>query len=129
MTSAHVLHRWVAVVVGLIVLAVAVVAWRTERERTRPSSGSPWAAAGLYAVQVAHRRRPGADRSSRRWTQTLHLALGAVIWALMAGLTVTSYYTARVGAPAPSTGVRARADDAESGAATHGATRSARTSR
>jgi protoheme IX farnesyltransferase len=29
------------------------------------------------------------------WTQTLHLALGAAIWATLAGLTVTSYYTAR----------------------------------
>src|SRR5215207_3240328 len=28
-TSAHVLHRWVAIVVGLIVAAVAVAAWRT----------------------------------------------------------------------------------------------------
>ena len=36
------------------------------------------------------------------WTQTLHLALGAIIWALMAGLVVTSYYTARVGAGATS---------------------------
>ena len=26
------------------------------------------------------------------WTQTLHLALGAMIWATLAGLTVTSYY-------------------------------------
>ncbi len=34
------------------------------------------------------------------WTQTLHLALGAVIWALMAALVVSSYYTARVGSRA-----------------------------
>ena len=29
------------------------------------------------------------------WTQTLHVALGAVIWAAMAGLVTTSYYAAR----------------------------------
>src|SRR4051794_35614355 len=30
---AHVLHRWVAVIVGVIVVATAVVAWRTQRGR------------------------------------------------------------------------------------------------
>ena len=56
------------------------------------------------------------------WTQTLHLALGAVIYASLVGLTVTSYYVARsvtsgiddgrtTGArtPAPTTGDRVRA--------------------
>ena len=50
-TSAHVLHRWVAVVVGLIVLAIAVVAWRTQRAHpaiVRLAVG----AAVLYAIQV-----------------------------------------------------------------------------
>jgi protoheme IX farnesyltransferase len=116
-TSAHVLHRWVAVVVGLIVLAIAVVAWRTEREHpaiTRLAVG----AAVLYAIQVVI---GGAQVLTRLapWTQTLHLALGAIIWALMAGLVVTSYYTARVGAGATSglepggrteSGPRTRAD-------------------
>src|SRR3954451_4128713 len=32
LTAAHVLHRWVAVIVGLIVVGVAVVAWRTQRQ-------------------------------------------------------------------------------------------------
>ncbi len=41
-TSAHVLHRWVAAVVGLIVVAVAVVAWRTRRDdRRSPALRSP----------------------------------------------------------------------------------------
>jgi len=93
LTAAHVLHRWVAAVVGLIVLGVAIAAWRTQRERAilvRLAVG----AAGLFAVQVAI---GGAQVLTRleAWTQTLHLALGAVIWAAMAGLTVTSYYSAR----------------------------------
>ncbi len=52
-------------------------------------------AAGLFALQVLI---GGAQVLTRlaEWTQTLHLALGAVIWAMLAGLTVTSYYTARV---------------------------------
>jgi heme o synthase len=96
-TSAHVLHRWVAAVVGVIVAILAVVAWRTERDHptlVRLAVGS----AVLFAVQVAI---GGAQVLTRlaEWTQTLHLALGAVIWAMLAGLTVTSYYTARVSAP------------------------------
>ncbi|MDO8484429.1 MAG: heme o synthase [Candidatus Limnocylindrales bacterium] len=92
-TSAHVLHRWVAAVVGLIVLAITVAAWRTQRERpmlVRLSVG----AAVLFAIQIAI---GGAQVLTRlaAWTQTLHLALGAVIWATLAGLTVSSYYSAR----------------------------------
>ncbi|MBI3749215.1 MAG: protoheme IX farnesyltransferase, partial [Chloroflexi bacterium] len=92
-TGAQVLHRWVAAVVGLIVLAVAVVAWRTQRDRptlVRLSVGT----AALFGLQVVI---GGAQVLTRlaEWTQTLHLALGAVIWATMAGLTVTSYYSAR----------------------------------
>ena len=98
LTAAHVLHRWVAVVVGLIVLVIAVAAWRTERQHpaiVRLAVG----AALLFGIQVIV---GGAQVLTRLapWTQTLHLALGAVIWALMAGLVVTSYYTARVGAGA-----------------------------
>jgi heme o synthase len=108
-TGAHVLHRWVAAAVGLIVLAVAVVAWRTQRHRptlVRLAVG----AAVLFAVQIAI---GGAQVLTRldAWTQTLHLALGATIWAIVAGLTVTSFYTARSAA-----GVVAGAD-ADPGAA------------
>ncbi len=92
-TGAHVLHRWVAAVVGLIVLAVAIVAWRTQRDRrtlVRLSVG----AAALFGVQVVV---GGAQvlAGMAEWTQTLHLALGATVWATLAGLTVTSYYRAR----------------------------------
>ena len=93
-TAAHVLHRWVAALVGLIVLAVAVVAWRTQRDHptlVRLAVG----AAILFAIQVVV---GGAQVLTQlaEWTVTLHLALGAVIWAILTGLTVTSYYTARV---------------------------------
>jgi protoheme IX farnesyltransferase len=33
------------------------------------------------------------------WSQTLHLAFGATIWGLLAGLTIVSYYTARTATP------------------------------
>ncbi|MFL5749647.1 MAG: COX15/CtaA family protein, partial [Chloroflexota bacterium] len=92
-TAAHILHRWVAAVVGVIVAGLAVVAWRTQRDHptlVRLAVGS----AVLFAIQVLV---GGAQvlTDLAEWTQTLHLALGAVIWAMLTGLTVTSYYTAR----------------------------------
>jgi protoheme IX farnesyltransferase len=98
LTSAHVLHRWVAAVVGAIVAIVAVVAWRTQRDHPAIVRLA-MTAAGLYLVQVLV---GGAQVLTKlaAWTQTLHLALGAIIWALMAALVVMSYYTARVSARA-----------------------------
>jgi heme o synthase len=93
LTSAHVLHRWVAAVVGAIVVALAIVAWRTQRDQpaiVRLAVG----AAVLFAIQVAIGGLQVITRLSA-WTQTLHLALGAVILATLVGLTVTSYYAAR----------------------------------
>jgi protoheme IX farnesyltransferase len=93
LTSAHVLHRWVAALVGAIVVALAIVAWRTQRDEptiVRLAVG----AAVLFAIQVAIGGLQVLTRLSA-WTQTLHLALGAVILATLVGLTVTSYYAAR----------------------------------
>jgi protoheme IX farnesyltransferase len=92
-TSAHVLHRWVAALVGVIVAAVAVIAWRTQRDNptlVRLAVG----AAALYAIQVVVGGLQVLTLLSA-WSQTLHLALGAVIFAMFVGLTVTSYYAAR----------------------------------
>ena len=93
LTSPHALHRWVAAIVGVIVATLAVVAWRTQRDRptlVRLAVG----AALLFAVQVIVGGLQVMTRLSE-WTQTLHLALGAVIFAMLLGLTVTSYYAAR----------------------------------
>ncbi len=92
-SSAHILHRWVAGLVALIVAVVAIVAWRTQRDRpmlVRVAVG----AAGLFSVQVVIGGLQVLTRLSA-WTQTLHLAIGAVIWALLVGLAVGSYYAAR----------------------------------
>ena len=93
LTSPHVLHRWVAVVVGIIVAAVAVVAWRMRDERPTLARLAVGAAA-LFAVQVVVGGLQVLTRLSA-WTQTLHLALGAVIFAMLVGLAVTSFYAAR----------------------------------
>src|SRR5919198_1039636 len=49
--QAHVLHRWVAIVVGLIIAAVAVTAWRSQRRHPQLI----WLAVGaavLYPIQA-----------------------------------------------------------------------------
>ena len=108
MTAPHVLHRWVAAFVGVVVAIQAVVAWRSQRDHptiVRLAVG----AAVLYAIQVVV---GGAQVLTQlaAWTQTLHLALGGVIWATLTGLTVTSYYTARVDVQAGSGRVGGVAD-------------------
>jgi heme o synthase len=93
LTSAHILHRWVAALVGAIVAAVAILAWRTQHDHpavVRLAVG----AASLFAIQVVIGGLQVLTRLSA-WTQTLHLALGAVIFAMLVGLTVTSFYAAR----------------------------------
>ena len=126
-TAAHVLHRWVAAFVAVVVAALAVVAWRTQRDHptlVRLSIG----AAVLFAIQVVV---GGAQvlTGLAEWTQTLHLALGAVIWATLTGLTVTSYYTARVDVRAGTGQAQGADPDAISRHADRAATRSAPTSR
>ena len=87
-TSAHILHRWVAIVVGIIVAAVVIVAVRTQRNRP---AIVPLAlvVAVLFPIQaVIGGLQILTDLAG--WTQTLHVALGAGIWAAMAGLVAVS---------------------------------------
>jgi heme o synthase len=95
--SAHVLHRWVAIIVGIIVAGVLVAAWR-RRPRTRPITRLALVAAVLFPVQAIVGGLQILTGLSG-WTQTLHLALGAIIWALLVGLVAVSYLEART-APA-----------------------------
>jgi protoheme IX farnesyltransferase len=101
--SAHVLHRWVAIVVGLIVAAVALIAWRTQRDNT-PVFRLAMLAGILFPIQaVVGGLQILTDLSG--WSQTLHVALGAVIWASLAALVFVSYYSARTAVvPAQPTG-------------------------
>ena len=95
--SAHVLHRWVAIIVGLIVAAVLVAAWR-RRPRTRPVIRLATIAAVLFPIQAVVGGLQILTGLSG-WSQTLHLALGAIIWALLVALVAVSYLEART-APA-----------------------------
>jgi protoheme IX farnesyltransferase len=91
--SAHVLHRWVAVIVGLIVAGVLVAAWR-HRPRTRPIVRLALIAALLFPIQAVVGGLQILTGLSG-WSQTLHLALGAVIWALLVALVTVAYLEAR----------------------------------
>ncbi len=91
--AAHVLHRWIAVAVGIIVSAVAIAALRM-RPRSMVLTRLAVAAALLFPVQALIGGLQVLTGLSG-WSQTLHLALGAVIWSLMAGLVAISYLEAR----------------------------------
>jgi protoheme IX farnesyltransferase len=101
--TAHVLHRWVAVGVGIVVALISVLAWRTQR-RHRPLVALAFAAAVLYPIQAIVGGVQILTGLSQ-WSQTLHLALGTLIWGLLTALAVASYYEARLaGLAAPAGG-------------------------
>lgn len=99
----HWLHRIVAAAVGVIVAVAAIAAWRFAR-RSRGTARAPAAqallgltgtCAALFAVQII----VGALQiftSLAAWAVALHLALGALIWVLIAGATMLAYFGARM---------------------------------
>ena len=100
--EAHVLHRYVAGIVLLIAWATAFVAWRTQR--SRPAIVRMALAIGIiYPVQVVIGGLQVFTLLSD-WTQTLHLALGAILWGLSVTLAVTAYYEARMAGTAGAAG-------------------------
>lgn len=104
--AAHALHRYVAGIVFLVLLAVATAAARTQR--ARPGlRGMTIGIFALYVVQVIVGGLQVLTKLSD-WSQTLHLALGALIWGGAVALAVGSYYAARMevvaGVAAPSSG-------------------------
>jgi heme o synthase len=100
--SAQVLHRWIAVVVGLIVAGVLAAAWRL-RPRPRPIVRLAIIAAALFPIQAVVGGLQILTGLSG-WTQTLHLALGALIWSLLVAIVAVSYLEARSAVPAPAGG-------------------------
>jgi protoheme IX farnesyltransferase len=107
--SAHVLHRWVAIVVGIIVAGVVVAAWR-RRPRTRAVTRLALVAAVLFPIQAIVGGLQILTKLSG-WAQTLHLALGAIIWALLVALVAVSYLEARTAPADRRAGREADADE------------------
>jgi protoheme IX farnesyltransferase len=95
--EAHILHRYVAAFVLVVVWITSFVAWRTQRHR--PAVFRLACAMGIiYPVQVVMGGLQVFTRLAD-WTQTLHVALSALLWGLSVALAATAYYEARVAAP------------------------------
>jgi protoheme IX farnesyltransferase len=99
----HELHRYVAAIVFLILAAVAWVAWRGRGTSPRQGRVARLAVAilGVYAVQVVVGGLQVLTQLAP-WTQTLHVALGALVWGGMVALATAAYYEARIAAPSAS---------------------------
>ena len=100
------LHRYVAVIVGVLIAATWLAAWRGQRTN-RALFRLVTIAAGLYPLQAVI----GAFQVWTQlapWTQTLHVALAAFIWVAAVAAVFVSYYSARVrvseGASGPGSG-------------------------
>ncbi|HEY4227482.1 MAG TPA: heme o synthase, partial [Candidatus Limnocylindrales bacterium] len=103
--SAHELHRYVAAIVFAILAAVTWVAWRSRGTSAGHARIARLAIAilAVYLLQVV----VGALQVFTLlapWTQTLHVALGALVWGGTVALATTAYYEARIAAPSPSAG-------------------------
>jgi protoheme IX farnesyltransferase len=98
--ATHWLHRIVAAVVAVIVGAAFVLVWRRSSDPTL--LGLVGTAAALYAVQIII----GALQiftSLAPWAVALHLALGALIWTLLAAAAFHAFYEARLARSTPAT--------------------------
>jgi protoheme IX farnesyltransferase len=105
------LHRYVAVIVGVLLAATWFAAWRGQRTN-RGLFRLVTIAAVLYPLQAVI----GAFQVWTQlapWTQTLHVALAAFIWVAAVAAVFFSYYSARFcsapmrvseGAPSPGSG-------------------------
>ena len=99
--AAHFAHRIVAAIVGIILAVTTWVVWRSSRptaKRVVPGAASMLGlvgtAATLFAIQVI----VGAAQiwtTLAPWAVSLHLALGAAIWALLVAGALSGWYAAR----------------------------------
>ena len=99
--ATHALHRYVAGVVLLILVAVAVAA-RRRSPRVRRLEAMANGILVLYLIQVVVGGLQVLTLLSG-WSQTLHVALGTLIWGGSVALAATAYYGARL-EPGPANG-------------------------
>jgi protoheme IX farnesyltransferase len=91
--AAHELHRYVAALVFVILAMTWYAARRWERDHPVLTRLASWVLVA-YGVQVViGGLQVLTDLAG--WTQTLHVALGALVWAGAAALAVAAYYEAR----------------------------------
>ena len=92
--ATHALHRYVAGVVLLILVAVAAAA-RRRSPRVRRLEAMANGILVLYLIQVVVGGLQVLTLLSG-WSQTLHVALGTLIWGGSVALAATAYYRARL---------------------------------
>ncbi len=101
----HAMHRYAAALVLIPVGVAARHAWKNRVAQPRLARLAV-AVLALYVAQVV----VGGLQVLlllAPWTQTLHVALGSVIWGGTVALAVAAYYEARIAAPAGHAGVGA----------------------
>ena len=92
----HALHRYVGVVVGLVLAGTWVAAWRGRRAGR--VSGRLFLLLTIAAVLYPLQALVGAAQVWTQlapWTQSVHVALAAFIWTAAVGAAFVSYYGAR----------------------------------
>jgi len=94
LTTAHVLHRYVAGLVGVIVVMTAIVAWRTQRAYPTVVRLATWAAL-VFVIQSIVGAFLVLTKLSA-WVQVSHVAFGAAVLGLSFGAAVHAHYAARV---------------------------------
>jgi len=101
----HALHRYVGVVVGVVLAGTWVAAWRARRAGR--VDGTFFRLITIAAVLYPFQAVVGALQVWTQlapWTQTLHVALATFIWTAAVGATFVSYYRARAATQARATG-------------------------
>ena len=109
----HALHRYVGVVVGVVLAGTWVAAWRGRRAGR--VDGSFFRLITIAAVLYPLQAVVGAFQVWTQlapWTQTLHVVLAASVWTAAAGATFVSYYRARAATLVPEIGGAAGTDGA-----------------
>jgi protoheme IX farnesyltransferase len=86
----HVIHRWAAVVAGVLLAVATVAAWR-QRAGNPAVANLVIGAASLFALEAVVGGLQVLTRLAV-WTQVAHLALAAAVWCLLVAATVLSVY-------------------------------------
>jgi protoheme IX farnesyltransferase len=97
----HALHRYVGVVVGVVLAGTWLAAWRGRRAGR--VGGALFRLVTIAAVLYPLQALVGAFQIWTQlapWTQTLHVALAAFTWTAAVGAAFVSYYGARAAIPA-----------------------------
>jgi protoheme IX farnesyltransferase len=86
----HMAHRWVAAVVGVVILAACAQAWRHRREAPGLGALSVLTAVAFVAQIAVGAANPLTGFSP--WALGAHPALASLVWCLTVALTVVAWH-------------------------------------